>query len=157
MAEKKRNSPAARNLLAASKNALRFLLREEGERDEIVASLNKAIEQVEGEDFVDDLSSVTLVMTKATQKTLMETVDRRDDGSHRFKGLVSYIEDATRFTKQRVYMKLPIDYGLMRLLKMILLTTTTQRQDAAFKRLAEQIEREGLSKNPLEVLAQVGL
>jgi hypothetical protein len=158
MAKKKKTRLQA--ILSASKVALRYLLQEDAPSAallEVIEQLNSAIERAEGPEYSENISSVSLVMTHGTAAAFHEALDNRDDGSHEFKQLAAYVRDSERVTKQRVYHRLPIDHAMMRKVKMILLTTTTKHSDKAFKRLADQIEREGLSKNPLEILAELGL
>jgi hypothetical protein len=159
MAKKKRTR--LEELLRASKKTLRFLLREDQatreEKDEIIDLLNSAIDTAEGPEFAANLATVTLVMTRGTHKALTEALVDRDDGSMEYGAFVQWVKNGVRITKQRIYTRLDIDHGHLRRLKLLLLTTRTKHSDRAFKRLADQIEREGLSKNPLAVLAELGL
>ena len=158
MAKKKQTR--LQTLLRASKETLRFLLQDDTtqkQRDEVIDMLEDAVKAAEGPEHAENISSVTLTMTHGTATAFSEALDLKNDGSHEFQSLLDYINAATRHTKQRVYLRLPIDHTMMRKVKMVLLTTTTKHSDRAFKRLADQIELEGLNKNPLEVLAELGL
>ena len=155
----KKKQTRLQTLLSASKDTLSYLIRggTEERRDEIIALLEAAVNKAEGPEHAENISSITLVMTTGTAKAFSEALLERDDGSADFLALLDYVNTATRHTKQRVYVRLPIDHYMMRKVKLLLLTTTTKHSDKAFKRLAKQIELEGLSKNPLEVLAELGL
>lgn len=137
------------SLLEASKKVLRHLI-EEGGNDEIVEMFHEAIKKAEGP--ADDLTTTTLVMTPKTSTVFLDVLSKKIDPE-----IVEWVQSHIRETKQRIYFRLPIDHEKLKQVHFVLKTTTTPKADKAFKRLADQIESEALSKNPLEVLAEFGL
>jgi hypothetical protein len=152
-------------LLEASKEALRFLLRqdphplaeEEQKRKRVMAVLKKAIDAAEPPTFDERDTSIRLVMTPATWKTLSEILKERACRNKDDKLVYEAVVEGLKETKQRVYVTLAINPMVLRRLRFILKHTSTSDQEKPFKRMAEEIEKNGLTKNPMEILAQMGL
>lgn len=155
----------AHKLLAATKSALAYFIATgapENEmharrRTEVMGVLREALDAAEGDEWDESLASVELVMTPNTAKELLKDVRDRDDGSDEHERLLEVLTTKVRRTKKRVYIRLPIDHPLLRCFKYILDTTANKTQKNPYQRFAKQIEKEGLSVNPMEILAQMGL
>jgi len=158
----RRHAPA---LLEAAKESLRYFLRgeplaiaeEEAKRQKLIAHLRRVIEEAEPADFDENLSSLKLVMTHPTAKVLLAELENRAGSNHQDRLVLESVQEGLRSTKQRMYMTLTINHAVLRRLVHVLNTTSAPAQDKVFKRLAVQIEEEGLSKNPMEVLAKSAL
>ena len=137
------------SLLEASKKVLRYLIEEDAD-PAMVEMFHNAIKKAEGP--ADDLTTITLVMTPKTSTVFLEMLSTKVDPE-----IVEWVQSHIRETKQRTYFRLPIDHRRLKQVHYVLKTTTTPKADKAFKRLADQIESEALSRNPLEVLAEFGL
>lgn len=156
------NAPA---LLTATKEALRHFLRQEpheldsdeSRRQEIMAHLREAIETAEPPSFDESSSSVRLTMTTPTYKFLHETLRARARSNRDDRLVLEAILEGVRATKQRVYVTLGINPRVLRRLVFVLKHTASAKQDKPFKRMAKQIEEDGLTKNPMEILARQGL
>jgi hypothetical protein len=155
----------APKLLEASKGALRYLIRQDPEplpeqeqkRREIMALLREAVDAAEPPEFDEALTSVRLQMTTATWDALhhvlrTQAVSNRDD-----KLVLGAVEEGMRKTKQRIYVTLAINPKILRRLVFTLRHKPTTAQTKPFTRLAKQIEKDGLTKNPMEILGQMGL
>jgi hypothetical protein len=146
----------APELLEASKEALRYFLRqppltvasEEQERRVVMEKLRAVIEAADPPS--DKIASVMLQMTPKSYEVLRGLVATDAD-------LLFYVNEGARVTMQRVYLDLAINHGMLRKLKFALEHKPPSAQRSAFIRLAKQIEEEGLSKNPMEILAETGL
>jgi len=156
---------SAPKLLNATKTALAYFIAT-GEpenqlharrREEVMERLREAIDAAEGDDWDASLASVELVMTPNTYVELQKTIRDRDDGSDEQGRLEEVLVRGARSTKKRVYVWLPIDHALLERFQSILRTTASKTQDKPFKRFVKQVDEDGLSRNPMEVLAQMGL
>jgi len=155
----------APTLLAATKEALRHLMRQdphplsedEETRQEIMALLRVAIETAEPPLFDESISSVRLQMTTATWKSLHSILCKRAKSNKDDALVLGAVEEGIRETKQRIYVTLGINPRVLRRLAFVLKHTGTSKQDKPFKRLADQIEKDGLTKNPMEILARMSL
>jgi len=153
----------ALGLLEATKTALIFLrgqdplplASDESERQEVMAVLRAAIEKAEPHTFDESLSSIRLTMTHPSWRELLKIFDDLTSVEDRL--VRNALVEGFRETKQRVYTTLSINPRILRRLKFIFLHMAPSNQDKAFKRLADQIAEDGLSKNPMEILGQMGL
>jgi hypothetical protein len=156
----------ARALLAVAKDALRFLMRQDPPTEataresyeRLMLDLGAVIERADppSDDFVD-LSSFQLVMTNPTTDSLLFHLRERAMCSDSDASVLQAFEEGIRRTKQRVYVRLSYNPALLLRLRYVLLTTTSPKRDKAYKRLAEDIKERGLTKNPMEVIAHMGL
>lgn len=152
-------------LLEATKDALRFvrsldaheLPEEEAKRQQVMATLAKAIEKAEPLTFDERDTSVRLVMSPACYAYLVKTLKERASREKDYCDVVTAVEENTRHTKQRVYLTLAINPVILRHLKFVLDHTKTTLFDRPFTRMSKQIKEEGLTKNPMEILAKMGL
>lgn len=156
------NAPA---LLTATKEALKHLLRQEPHdldsdescRQKVMAHLREAIETAEPSSFDESSSSVRLTMTTPTYKFLHKILHARARSNQDDKLVLEAVLEGMRETKQRVYVTLGINPRVLRRLAFVLKHTASAKQDKPFKRMAKQIEEDGLTKNPMEILAQQSL
>ena len=156
------NAPA---LLGATKVALKHLLRQEtcelasdeAQRQGVMARLRAAIDAAEPSSFDESSSSVRLTMTAATYKFLLRALKDRARSNRDDKLVLEAVLEGVRETKQRIYVTLGINHRVLRRLAFVLKHTASPKQDKPFKRMAEQIEKDGLTKNPMEILAHQGL
>jgi len=152
-------------LLEATKEALRYLLRqdphtlesEEKKRQDLMAVLKQAIDAAEPPVFDERETSMRLVMTPASWRALDKILTERADRNRDDKMVYDAVHEGLKESKQRIYVTLPINHVVLRRLKFILSHTSTSDQEKSFKRMAAEIEKDGLSKNPMEILAQMGL
>jgi hypothetical protein len=156
------NAPA---LLDATKVALKHLLRQEpheldvveSRRQEVMFLLREAIESAEPPVFDEASSSVRLTMTAATYKFLHKILSERAIRNRDDKLVLEALLEGVRETKQRIYVTLGINPRVLRRLAFVLKHTASPKQDKPFKRMAKQIEEDGLTKNPMEILARQSL
>ena len=152
-------------LLDATKTALKHLLRQdpcelvedEQERQKVMAVLRTAIEEAEPPKFDESDSSVRLQMTTATWKALHSVLRKAAQHNRDDNLVLSAVEEGLRETKQRIYVTLGISPRILRRLVFNLKHRAPTKQDKAFKRMAVQIEKDGLTKNPMEILARTAL
>lgn len=152
-------------LLEATKEAMRYLLRqdphplesEERKRLEVMAVLKKAIDAAEPPAFDERDTQIRLVMTPSTWATLKKILTERASRNKDDKLVLDAVLEGLRETKQRVYAALAINPVVLRRLHFILSHTSNSTTEKPFKRMAAEIERDGLSKNPMEILAKMGL
>jgi len=152
-------------LLEAAKEALRHLLRqdpypmavEEEKRQAVMAVLRKAIDAADPPTFDERETSIRLVMTPATWHALDKILETRASLNKDDKLVYDAVHEEVRKTKQRIYVTLAINHLILRRLCFVLKHAPPADQDRSFKRLAEEIEKDGLTKNPMEILAQMGL
>jgi len=156
----------AKALLGSAKNALRYLIHQDpptqpgarADYDKIVSELSVVISRADPpQSDVERHSSFRLVMTKTTCDEILSHLRAHAKVSAEDQALLQEVEEGVRVTKQRVYVQLGFNPALLRRLRFILKTTSTKKQDKAFLRLAQEITDNGLSMNPMEVLAQMGL
>lgn len=145
---------AAPELLQAAKSALRLLLasppHKKTEIDQVTQSLASAIDKAEGID--PSLGTITFVVTPKTAKDIATFISEGGDGP-----LADLVSKSTRFTARRAYIKLDADISLMRELKTIFgRRAPSYATGEVFRRLSTQIDRQVLSKSPLEFLAEAG-
>ena len=114
-----------------------------------MSALRKAIDLAEPP---KDIPKVSCVVTPRSYEVLTEIVAKEKDENLSF-----FLEDSARITKQRIYLDFAINHGMLRKLRFLLEHKAPHTQRDAFKRVAEQIEEEGLSLNPMEILAESGL
>ena len=155
-----------RALLSVSKDALRFLMRMEAptqvdalaDYEKLMSDLSVVINRADPPRFDDEnLSSFRLTMTNPTADEILHQLRERAVFEEIDGDLLREVEEGMRRTKQRVYLRLGFNPVLLRRMRYILLHTGDSGRDKAFKRLAEDIKKHGLSKNPMEVLARMGL
>jgi hypothetical protein len=156
----------ANALLAVSKDALRFLMRMDAPKSsdalanytKLMEDLREVIDRADPPRFDDkNLSSFRLVMTNLTADEILHQLKERAVHNEGDGDVLQAVEEGMRRTKQRVYLRLGFNPVILRRLCFVLRHTGESGKDKAFKRLAVQIEEEGLSKNPMEVIAQMGL
>ncbi len=156
----------ARALLSVSKDSLRFLMRMDppAELDalanykKLMLELSEVIKRADPPRFDDEnVSSFRLVMTHPTADEILHQLRKRSAFNEVDESVLREVEEGMRRTKQRVYLRLGFNPVLLRRLRYVLLHFGSSGRDKAFKRLAEDIEKQGLSKNPMEVLARMGL
>ena len=162
MRQIRKEAPA---LLEATKVAMRYLLRqdphplasEEQKRLDVMAVLKKAIDAAEPPTFDERDTQIRLVMTPKTWEVLNKILVERAERNKDDKLVLEAVLEGIRETKQRVYATLAINPVVLRRLHFVLNHTATSDTDKPFKRMAAEIERDGLSKNPMEILAKMGL
>jgi hypothetical protein len=155
----------APKLLDATKTALKHLLRqdphplaqEEEKRQRVMAELRMAIEAAEPPKFDEAISSIRLQMTGPTWKKLSDILQKRACQNADDRAVLEAVEEGFRETKQRVYITLALNHVILRRLCFVLEHTKSASHDKPFRRLAVQIKEEGLTKNPMEILAEMGL
>jgi hypothetical protein len=156
---------SAPQLLEATKASLRYLLRqdphtladEEAKRQKLMAILRDAIEAADPPKFDEARTSVKLQMTHGTWACLREVLEKRANENRDDKVVLGAVMESFRETKQRVFLVLGINHAVLRRLAFVLRHTARPSQDKPFKRLADEIEERGLTKNPMEILAEMGL
>lgn len=146
---------AAPELLAAAKSALRFFLDPghdpESKKKEVIDRLVHAVDLADGID--PDIATIEFVVTPNTANSLVKAVAQAEHTV-----LAQAINKGVRFTERRAYIKMDSDTTLLRELQGILRKGTGSfSTDKAFRRMAAQIDREVLSKSPLEWLANEAL
>jgi hypothetical protein len=154
----------APRLLEATKASLRYLLRqephpvasEEQKRQDLMAHLREALAIAEPPKL-ETITEVKLQMTPATWATLEKILTERAKLNKDDRLVFGAVEEGLKVTKQRVYVTLAINHAILRRLKFLLDHTPPTAQEKPFKRMAAQIEEQGLSKNPMELLAEMGL
>jgi len=152
-------------LLEATKESLRYLLRQdphplavdEQARQELMVHLREAIDAAEPPTFDERDTTVRLVMTPPTWKILSGVLKGRAPLNKDNRRLFDVVHGSVRETKQRVYLTLDIHHETLRQLNRVLKHCPPSGWEKPFKRMAEQIEEEGLTKNPMEIIAKMGL
>lgn len=156
----------APELLEVSKEAFRHLVRqdphptasEEEERQKLLQRLRETIDTVEPPSFDAEEHSITLMMTPKSWEVLRQILEQRaSSGNETDENLLNSVQNGVKITKQRVYVSLDINPALLHQLLFILRHQAPVSQRSAFRRMAEQIEEEGLSKNPMEILGEQGI
>jgi hypothetical protein len=155
----------APELLEASNQALQYLFRqgtlelasEEEERQRVMAVLRDAIELADPPIFDESAASIKLVMTPTSWSVLRKLLEERASLGRDDRVALDACLEGVKESKQRVYLKLSINPLVLRKLKWVLDHQAPSAQDTAFARMSEQIEKDGLSKNPMEILAEQGL
>jgi len=155
----------APELLLASKEALKHLIRqeihpladEEAKRQEVMRTLREAIDAAEPVHFDETCSSVRLQMTTATWDSLHHVLRASAAVNKDDKLVLDAVEEGYRYTKQRIYVTLGISPRILRRLVFTLNHKPPTAQVKPFGRLAKQIEKDGLTKNPMEILGEMGL
>ena len=150
----------APELLVATKAALRYLRGVDNPSEaslKVMATLRTAIDAADPPRFDESLSSIKLVMTRPSAASLLATLELNAQGSESDKHVFEEVKNGMRFTKQRVYLTLGIEHVVLRRLRYVLEHTNAPNQNKVFERLAKQIAKEGLAKNPMEILGQMGL
>lgn len=141
-------------LLRAAKKAFRFLRDHPSgsdmERGALLKELKETIDRADPPSFDVDDASVLLTMTNPTADALLKAA--ADDPE-----LVEALRDGLKCTKQRAYVRLDLNHVLLRRLHFVLQCKAPQPQASSFKRLAVEVERDGLKKNPMEILGRMGL
>lgn len=99
-----------------------------------------------------DIPRVSCTLTHKSYEVLTTLVAKTAD-----ENLIFFLEDSARVTKQRIYLDLALNHGMLRKLKYLLEHKAPSAQRDAFRRVAEQIEEQGLSLNSMEILAESGL
>ena len=162
MRQIRKEAPA---LLEATKAALRYLRAQdahsdssaEAERQKIMEVLVDAIDLADPALFDESLTSVKLVMGPPTWEFLEDKLRELGKCGEFDAELYEMAKRGVRATKQRIYLTLPINHRYLRRLQFILRHMKSAEFEKPFGRIAKQIEEEGLSKNPMEILAQQGL
>jgi hypothetical protein len=152
-------------LLEATKEALRYLLRQdphpldvdEQARQKVMACLRVAIDAAEPPIFDERDTTVCLVMTPPTWKVLSGVLKGRAPLNRDNRRLFELVHESVRETKQRVYLTLGIHHETLRQLRLVLKHCQPTGWEKPFKRMAKQVEEDGLSKNPMEIIAKMGL
>lgn len=155
----------APELLHASREALRHLFRQdpceldedEVERQRVMAVLREAIEAADPTDFDESEVTVRLTMTHLSWLALRELLEDAAKKNDDDRLVLDACLEGHRETKQRVYVVLPINPLVLRRLKYLLEHKAPSAQAKAFGRMAKQIEEDGLSQNPMEVIARMAL
>ena len=154
---------AAPALLAAARSASRLLSQDyaaatEADRKAVLGRLLDAIEAAE-HGCEEKAGVVTLVTTHTTAETLREIAAAEASAAetevaHR---LAVALRSGFRSTKQRVYITLDLDIPVIQALRDLMAGSYPGNTRRAFERLISQIDREVLSKSPLQHLAGYGL
>lgn len=149
----------ASSLLKAVKTAFKFIrdnpVGPESEREALLQQLREVIDRADPPIYDADLASIRLAMTNPTADKIIEIFEKRDEELDR--AVLEAVQKGIRRTKQRAYIRLELDMTVLRRLRFVLLTSRTDYQDKPFKRLAQFIEEEALAKNPMEIIARMGL
>jgi type I site-specific restriction endonuclease len=152
-------------LLSATKDALRFLRsldphelpEEEDKRQAVMRTLAEAINTAEPPAFDERDTTVRLTMTPPSWRELSKILADRATRNKDDKMVYDAAHEGLRETKQRAYVTLAINPVILRRLHFILKHTAPANQEKSFERMAKQIEEDGLSKNPMEILAKMAL
>jgi hypothetical protein len=151
----------ASSLLRVAKRAFKFVRQhaagDDTERQSLLKELQEVIDRADPPSFDDSLSSVTLVMTNPTADALLKILEERAGKSDEDRDLFGAVTQGVRRTAQRVYVRLDVNHVVLRQLHYVLLHTGPKPQKDAFKRLAIDVEKDGLRKNPMEILGRMGL
>lgn len=146
-------------MLKATKDAFKFIrdnhFGNESEREALLQQLREVIDRADPPNYDADLASIRLTMTNPTADKIIKTLEDKD--SKEDQEVLEAVRKGLRRTKQRAYIRLDLDMALLRRLRFHLRTTTSTHQEKSFKRLADFIEAEALSKNPMEIIARMGL
>ena len=144
-------------LLSAAKTAYRLLSQgySEPEKQTALQELLSAIRTAE-DDSPHNTSALILVMTHTTSETIVEIVSSIEDKSEVELRLLKAIQTGMRSTKQRVYCSLELDIPVIQKLRDILSSSYPGNTRRAFDRMIIQLDREVLSKSPLQHLAKLG-
>ena len=152
---------AAPELLNASKAALHLLIGtgpvDADERKRVVSALREAVYEAEGID--PNVGTITFTVTPVTANTMIALVESVAKGASSASAarLHEQLVSGRRDTKQRTYLRVGADHNLLDVLKTILLESRPRSTERAFRRIAQQIEKEVLSRHPLEMLAEASL
>lgn len=161
MSKAKTIKKEARELLRVAKLAFKFIRDNpsgvESEREELLEDLQAVIDRADPPVFDESMTTVKTVMTHATKDTILEALEERASLSNEDAMTLEAFRKGLRETKQRVYLTLDIDFTVLRKLHYVLRHTKTAYQDKALERLAEEIEKQGFTKNPMRILGEMGL
>lgn len=149
---------AAPKLYRAARLALNILMQDDGIAERVkgpaVVALREALDAAEEG---SPASSITFITTHATAEQIMRFATAKNNGPDEAKQLLRALRKGRRDTKQRVYFQLGIDIDILRSLRELLDNgEPSGGSRRAFDRIAEQIDREVLSKSPLKLLADAG-
>ena len=152
-------------LLEATKKALVFVRSldaedmgtREPDRQAVMQILAEAINTAEPPTFDPSKTTLRLVMTHPSYRALHHLLQAdawENDEGHL---VLRAVDEGFRETKQRVYVTLSINPRVLKRLHFLLTHKAPSDQKKSFGRLAEQIEEDGLGKNPMEILGSMGL
>lgn len=148
---------AASSLLDVSKQAFKFIRDNPSgpatEREALLQALREVIDTADPPSFDEDLSTLTLTMTPPTHEALVDALRARHDDRDALEAVI----EGTHATKQRVYVKLDLNHVILNKIHFVLRHTNKQAQEKSFKRLALDVEINGLNKNPMEILGRMAL
>jgi hypothetical protein len=151
----------ARKLFEVSVAAFKFIRDNpsghDEEREALLQALREVIDRVDPPIVDESLISIDLPMTNYTLDVLLKVLEDRKGMSDEDGDVFEAVKSGARRTKQRAFVKLDINPAVLRRLRYVLMHTKTEYQDRPFKRLAKLIEEQGMSKNPMEVIARMGL
>lgn len=160
MSKARRLQREAANLLRVAKTAYKFIrdseVGSEAEREKLLEELQAVIDRADPPVFDEDLTTVKLTMTNASADTLLDVLTKKATDSAEDRETFNAFKRGLRRTKQRAYCRLELDATVLRRLRYVLLHTKVPHQDAAFSRLALEIE-EGLKQNPMQILGKMAL
>jgi hypothetical protein len=149
---------AAPKLYKASRAALNLLLQDDripaNVKRSTIETLKSALDAAEDGEAP---SYITFVTTHATARKLMKLTANQSNGSAVAKQLYLGLHRGRRDTKQRVYFRLEIDISMLREFRSMLDNADAGGSVRAFERIADQVEKEVLSKSPLKLLADTGI
>jgi len=151
----------APELLRVAKLAFKFIrdnpVGVEADRDALLGDLQAVIDRADPPVFDESLTTVKLTMTNATADTILTALAERASLGPDDMRVYEVFQESLRRTKQRAYAVLDLNFAVLRKLHYVLRHTKTTHQDTALQRLADKINEEGLSKNPMHILGEMGL
>ena len=151
---------SAPDLLRLTKEAFKFIrdnpVGDEVARNELLARLRSVINEADPPVFDEKMASVQLVMTNMTADALVHAMESLTS-SEEEADILRHVYEGLRRTKQRAYLRLDLNPLVLRRVRYVLMHSSSANTDKAFKRLVEEIERNGLSKNPMEILGKMAL
>lgn len=148
-------------LLEISKSAFKFIRDHPSgdpkEREKLLARMRAVLDRADPPTVDDDLITIKLSMTNPTADAIIETLEKRSESFSDDAEVLEAVREGLRRTKQRAFVRLEINPKILRRLRYVLLHTNSKYQEKPFKRLAKQIEKDLLNKNPMEILGKMAL
>lgn len=159
MANARRLRTHGEELFRVSKEAFKLIrdnpIGRDEDRNRLLEDLGRVIDLIDPPVSDESLTTIQLTMTNPTVDLLISIFEQRSGPKDQ--EVLRMLTTGTRRTKQRAYVKLDIDHEILRHLRYVMLHTKTQYHDTTFRRLAAEIEKGVLEKNPMEILGKMAL
>lgn len=154
----RREAPA---LLKLTKQAFKFIRDNpsgpDEDRNALLAELREAIDRVEPPVFDERDTSVNLTMTNPTADAIVSILGEWAKHSRDDRVVLEAVNEGLRRTKQRAYLRLDLNHVILQRLHFLLRHNGGREQEKSFKRLSQELEENGLNKNPMEIIGRMGL